>query len=41
MLTFDEASHTYTLDGVRLPSVTGIINRVLPYDFNASECSSN
>lgn len=36
-LTFDEATHTYMLDGVRLPSVTGIIGKILPYDFNASE----
>jgi hypothetical protein len=36
-LVIEEATHTYTLDGVRLPSVTQIINRVLPYDFNASE----
>ena len=40
-LTFDEASHTYAIDGVRVPSVTGIINRVLPYDFNASEWHLN
>lgn len=28
--TFDEASHTYTLDGARLPSVTGILAPIKP-----------
>jgi hypothetical protein len=32
-LEFDAATHTYTLGGVRLPSVTAIIGHVLPYDF--------
>ena len=36
-LIFDEASHRYTLDGEVLPSVTGIIGKILPYDYNASE----
>lgn len=40
-LTFDEASHIYRLDGARVPSVTQIINKVLPYDFNASEWHLN
>lgn len=29
-LIFNEAEHSYTLDGVRLPSVTQIINAILP-----------
>lgn len=36
-LIFEETSHIYRLDGEVLPSVTGIINKILPYDFNASE----
>ena len=36
-LIFDEESHRYTIDGEVLPSVTGIIGRILPYDYNASE----
>lgn len=36
-LIFDEESHVYRLDGEVLPSVTGIIGKILPYDFNASE----
>ena len=26
MLTFDEATHTYTLDGIQLPSVTQLMD---------------
>lgn len=36
-LQFTEADHSYTLDGVRLPSVTQVIDRVLPRAFEASE----
>lgn len=32
-IDFDATTHTYTLDGKRLPSVTQIIKAVLPYDF--------
>jgi hypothetical protein len=34
VFTFDEATHTYTLDGVKLPSVTTIIRPIGP-DFSA------
>ena len=34
MLMFDEAAHTYTLDGVRLPSVTEI-TRFCAYDYKS------
>lgn len=34
MLTFDEATHTYTLDGVRLPSVTEV-TRFCAYDYKS------
>jgi hypothetical protein len=33
VFTFDEASHTYTLDGLKLPSVTGILAPIKP-DFS-------
>lgn len=33
MLTFDEETHSYHLDGVKLPSVTGIIKPL--YDFSS------
>ena len=32
MLTFDEATHTYTLDGIQLPSVTEV-TRFCAYDY--------
>ena len=35
MIQFDEKSHTYTLDGVELPSVTHIC-RFLAYDYKSS-----
>ena len=34
MLTFDEATHTYTLDGVQLPSVTEV-TRFCAYDYKS------
>lgn len=34
MLTFDEATHTYTLDGIQLPSVTEI-TRFCAYDYKS------
>lgn len=34
MLTFDEATHTYTLDGIRLPSVTEV-TRFCAYDYKS------
>ena len=34
MLTFDEATHTYTLDGIRLPSVTEV-TRFCAYDYRS------
>ena len=34
MLTFDEATHTYTLDGVRFPSVTEV-TRFCAYDYKS------
>lgn len=34
MLTFDEASHTYTLDGIQLPSVTEV-TRFYAYDYKS------
>jgi hypothetical protein len=36
-LQFDSATHTYTLDGIRLPSVTGIINAVLQPDYSYAD----
>jgi len=36
-LSFDPKTHTYTQDGKVLPSVTQIINRVLPRKWNADE----
>ena len=34
MLTFDEATHTYTLDGIQLPSVTEV-TRFCAYDYKS------
>ena len=36
MIQFDEKSHTYTLDGVELPSVTHIC-RFLAYDYKSDK----
>lgn len=36
MIQFHEASHTYTLDGVDLPSVTHIC-RFLAYDYKSDK----
>jgi len=32
-IQFDEASHTYTVDGSKYPSVTQIINDIIPYQY--------
>ena len=34
MICFDKETHTYTLDGVRLPSVTEIISRIIGNDYS-------
>jgi hypothetical protein len=41
MLKLDPLTHTYTLDGKRLPGVTEIIGRVIPRKFYASEFDLN
>jgi hypothetical protein len=41
MRTFDERSHSYTMDGRKLPSVTQIINRVCPREWRADEWALN
>lgn len=33
MLDFDAETHTYHLDGIRVPSVTQIVNAVVPFGF--------
>jgi hypothetical protein len=37
MLTFDKALHAYAVNGKRLPSVTGIIAKVIPRTWSADE----
>ena len=36
-MNFDPLTHTYSINGVRVPSVTQIIGRVIPRTFNADE----
>jgi hypothetical protein len=36
-LQFDAATHTYALNGIRLPSVTGIVNAVLQPDYSYAD----